>query len=59
MKNLDWQYKDQWNKASNQTWMVDGSIAGSYQTYANLTFLQVLGAGHLVFNIYILKYVYT
>jgi len=32
----------------NQTWTVDNDVAGYYQTCANLTFLQVLGAGHMV-----------
>eukprot|EP01083_Nonionella_stella_P291567 992039_1 len=48
MKKLDWQYNKQWNAQKNITWMVDNKVAGYYQTYANLTFLQVLGAGHMV-----------
>ena len=48
MKALEWPYKTEWNAAKNETWSVNGNIAGYYQTYANFTFLQVLGAGHMV-----------
>ncbi len=44
MKALDWQYNKQWNAAANKTWSFNTSVAGYYQTYANLTFLQVKGA---------------
>merc|ERR1712228_890138 len=48
MKALDWQYAKEWNAQKNTSWSVNGDEVGFYQTYANLTFLQVLGAGHMV-----------
>ena len=48
MERLQWEHNAEWNKAKNETWTVDGKTAGFSQSYANLTFLQVLGAGHLV-----------
>jgi len=48
VSHLEWPYKSQWNKAPNITWIVNGQDAGSYKTYAGLTFLKVLNAGHMV-----------
>ena len=48
VERLEWPHKKEWNAAKNETWTVDGKTAGFSQSFANLTFLQVLGAGHLV-----------
>lgn len=45
---LDWSGKNEFNKATNQTWNVGGKYAGSYKTYGGLTLLKMANAGHLV-----------
>ena len=47
VSRLDWKYNKEWNAQKNTTWTVQDELAGFYQSYANLTFLQILGAGHL------------
>jgi len=34
--------------ASNKTFVVDGAVAGSFKSHKGLTFMKLLGAGHLV-----------
>ena len=30
VNDLEWEYRDEWRKASNQTWMVNDTLAGYY-----------------------------
>jgi len=44
---LEWPFQDQYNKAKNQTWTVNGKSAGFFKTADNLAFLVVDNAGHM------------
>lgn len=43
-----WGSKDDFNAASYNDWLVDGTAAGSMRQYGNLHFLRVYDAGHMV-----------
>jgi len=43
----NWQDQQQFNNAVNQTWSVDGEVAGYYKYAANLIELIVYNAGHM------------
>jgi len=42
---LDWEGKEDYNKASDNEWMVDGKPAGKLRSSGGLSFLQVFSAG--------------
>jgi len=44
---MDWEFKDQFNKAANQSWSVNGKYAGFFKSADNLAFLIVDNAGHM------------
>lgn len=48
--DMDWEGKDAFNNAANQTWTNEksGEEAGSYRNHENFTFLKVKNAGHMV-----------
>ena len=48
--DMDWEGKDAFNNAANQTWTNEksGEEAGSYRNHENFTFLKVNNAGHMV-----------
>lgn len=48
LQTLNWSGQSGFNSAANVTWHVAGSVAGSARTYANLTYVNVLAAGHMV-----------
>lgn len=45
---LQWPGASGFNGQSLQAWTVNGAQAGSFKTYANLTWVEVLEAGHMV-----------
>jgi carboxypeptidase C (cathepsin A) len=64
MESLQWSGQDAYNAAKKHTWVVDGKTGGEYKTagkltvsksrrnpappLANIQFLKVFGAGHMV-----------
>lgn len=48
LETLRWPGQSGFNNAANVTWHVSGGVAGSARTYANLTYVNVLAAGHMV-----------
>jgi len=47
-QELDWPHKDEFNAATNTTWIVNGGQAGSFYNFDNFTFLKFDNAGHQV-----------
>jgi len=48
LDSMPWSGQSGFRRATNTTWQVDGSVAGSSRTYGNLTYLVVNNAGHMV-----------
>jgi len=48
LNSMVWDGQSKFVSAKNETWHVDGSIAGTSRNYQNLTFVAVLNAGHMV-----------
>ena len=48
LSTLNWPGQAGFNSASNVTWTVNGNKAGSVRSYGNLTYYNVLEAGHMV-----------
>lgn len=48
LETLNWPGQSGFNTAANVTWHVSGSVAGSARAYSNLTYVNVLAAGHMV-----------
>jgi len=46
-KHIGWPGQQTYNKASNHTWIVDGTAAGYYKSGGNLTHLIIDNAGHM------------
>jgi len=45
---LDWPGQGSYRASKNQTWTVDGTVAGTFKSAEGLTFLKVKDAGHMV-----------
>jgi len=48
VSSLDWPGKDPFNKAPENQWKVNGTLAGISKSFKGLTWLEILNAGHLV-----------
>ncbi|SOV03475.1 related to PRC1 - carboxypeptidase y, serine-type protease [Ustilago sp. UG-2017a] len=48
VSTLDWSASEQWRKAKNYEWVVDGDKAGRTQSGGGLTWATVYEAGHMV-----------
>ncbi len=48
LETLNWQGQSGFNMAQNVTWHYNGKTVGSARTYRNLTYVNVLAAGHMV-----------
>jgi len=48
LDSMDWPGQNDFVKAKNETWTVDGATAGTVRTSGNLDFVAVANAGHLV-----------
>lgn len=48
LANMNWPYQNQFNQQPLQNWNFNGSVAGQFKTYGNLTWVQVENAGHMV-----------
>ncbi|CEH15477.1 serine carboxypeptidase [Ceraceosorus bombacis] len=46
--NMPWTHAEEFHKAKNYQWLVDGHESGEVQQGGNLTWATVLGAGHMV-----------
>lgn len=47
-KTLDWEQKDEFNKASDADWEMDGKTVARLRSASNFHFMQVYEAGHMV-----------
>lgn len=50
LSQMVWPGQQNFAKASNHTWTVQGQAAGSVRSYGGLTFIVVYNAGHMVKN---------
>jgi len=48
LATMNWFGQNGFNNAANRTWTVNGKQAGNVRQYANLTYVTVLNAGHMV-----------
>jgi len=48
MSAMQWPGQQSWLQATNTTWHSDGKIAGYAKNFENLTWLEVVDAGHMV-----------
>ena len=48
VRGLDWPHHNEFNAAPVTNWTVGGEAAGTRQFAANMTFLRVFDAGHMV-----------
>jgi serine carboxypeptidase-like clade 4 len=48
LQTLNWPGQSGFNSAANRTWTVSGNKAGSVRAFGNLTYVNVLAAGHMV-----------
>jgi len=47
LESLSWPGASNFNSMNLQNWVVSGSTAGYFKTYDNLTWVEVIGAGHM------------
>ena len=45
---LTWSGKNDWHKAVEMDWGLDGTIAGRWKKVGPLSFVRIFGAGHMV-----------
>jgi len=48
LSQMNWPGQQNFNKAANTTWTVNGTPAGSVRSYGGLTYVVVYDAGHMV-----------
>ena len=46
MKNIQWSALPNFLNSRKAQWLVEGEISGYAMTYSNMTFVQILKAGH-------------